>query len=91
MATSGVDRKMKIWDIRKFEMVHSYQIGCGAGHMVFSQTGALGLGKGNIVEVWRPGFVCVFVYVSLECLILLEVTTCIVQSIRRETHMISEV
>lgn len=29
---------------------------------------------------------CVFVYVSLECLILLEVTTCIVQSIRRETH-----
>lgn len=33
---------------------------------------------------------CVFVYVSLECLILLEVTTCIVQSIRRETHMILE-
>lgn len=53
MATSGVDRKMKIWDIRKFEMVHSYQIGCGAGHMVFSQTGALGLGKGNIVEVYQ--------------------------------------
>lgn len=32
----------------------------------------------------------VFVYVSLECLILLEVTTCIVQSIRRETHMIQK-
>ena len=51
MATSGVDRKLKIWDIRKFEMVHSYQIGCGAGNMAFSQTGALAVGKGNIVEV----------------------------------------
>ncbi|XP_078327151.1 WD repeat-containing protein 46-like [Crassostrea virginica] len=53
MATSGVDRKLKIWDIRKFEMVHSYQIGCGAGNMAFSQTGALAVGKGNIVEVYQ--------------------------------------
>lgn len=53
MATSGVDRKMKIWDIRKFQMLHSYHIGCGAGNMVFSQKGLLALGKGNIVEVGR--------------------------------------
>ncbi|XP_061170108.1 WD repeat-containing protein 46-like isoform X1 [Saccostrea echinata] len=53
MATSGVDRKLKIWDVRKMQMLHSYQIGCGAGNMVFSQTGVLALGKGNIVEVYQ--------------------------------------
>jgi U3 small nucleolar RNA-associated protein 7 len=53
MATSGVDRKMKIWDIRKFQMLHSYNIGCGAGNMVFSQRGVLALGKGNIIEVYQ--------------------------------------
>lgn len=59
--------------------------------MVFSQIGVLGLGKGNIVEVQRLGFVCVSVYVSLECLIFLEVIICIVQSIRGEIYMILEV
>ena len=51
MATSGVDRKIKIWDLRTYKELYRYKVGAGPGHLSFSQTGLLGAGMGNIVEV----------------------------------------
>lgn len=51
MCTSGIDRTMKIWDLRNFKMLQSYKIGMGASNVAFSQTNLLAASKGNIVEV----------------------------------------
>ena len=53
MATSGGDRKIKIWDLRTYRELYCYKVGAGAGQLAFSQTGLLGAGMGNIVEVKR--------------------------------------
>ncbi|CAH1787344.1 unnamed protein product [Owenia fusiformis] len=53
MATSGVDRKLKIWDLRMYKSVHEYRIGGGAGQLSFSQRGLLAAGIGSVVEVYQ--------------------------------------
>lgn len=37
MATSGADRKVKLWDLRTFKELSSCALKAGAGHMAFSQ------------------------------------------------------
>ncbi len=51
MATSGVDRKLKIWDLRTYKELRCYKLGAGPGHLSFSQRGLLAAGIGNVVEV----------------------------------------
>lgn len=51
MATSGIDRTLKIWDLRNFKVLQSYKIGAGAGHLAFSQQNLIAAGIGNVVEV----------------------------------------
>ena len=51
MATSGMDRKLKIWDLRKNEVLFNYKVAAGAGHMAFSQKGLLAASIGQTVEV----------------------------------------
>ena len=51
MATSGIDRKLKIWDLRMYKEVQCCGIGIGAGSLSFSQRGLPAAGLGNIVEV----------------------------------------
>ena len=53
MATSGVDRKIKIWDLRTYRELYSYRVGAGPGQLTFSQRGLLAAGMGNFVEVRR--------------------------------------
>lgn len=51
MATSGTDRKIKIWDLRKFEPVQTLP-----GHaktLDFSQKGLLASSAGSFVQVYR--------------------------------------
>ncbi|URE10091.1 U3 small nucleolar RNA-associated protein [Musa troglodytarum] len=51
MATAGMDRKIKLWDLRKFGVLNTY-----SGHaqtMDFSQKGLLAIGNGSQVQVWR--------------------------------------
>lgn len=52
MATSGLDRKLKIWDLRTYKMLHSYGLSVGAGQLSFSQRGLLAAGLTNVVEVF---------------------------------------
>ncbi|XP_063422030.1 WD repeat-containing protein 46-like [Mytilus trossulus] len=53
MCTSGIDRTMKIWDLRTYKMLQSYKIGMGASHLAFSQKNTLAVSKGNIVEIYK--------------------------------------
>ncbi|ELU16393.1 hypothetical protein CAPTEDRAFT_182026 [Capitella teleta] len=53
MATAGIDRTLKIWDLRTYKALHSYKVSAGPGSLAFSQRGLLAAGMGNIVEVYR--------------------------------------
>ena len=62
MATSGIDRTLKIWDLRTFKVLQSYKIGAGANNLAYSQRGLLAAGIGNVVEVCR----LLFLFFSLN-------------------------
>ena len=51
MATSGMDRRLNIWDLRTYKKLQCYTLREGAGHLAFSQRGLLAASQGNIVEV----------------------------------------
>lgn len=51
MATAGVDRKIKIWDLRKYEVVQSYP--ARAQSLDFSQKGLLACSNGSQLEIYR--------------------------------------
>lgn len=51
MATAGMDRKIKLWDLRKLDVLHTYH-----GHaqtLDFSQNGLLATANGSQVQVWK--------------------------------------
>ncbi|XP_050345049.1 WD repeat-containing protein 46 [Nymphalis io] len=53
MATSGVDRSMKIWDIRNLDgPIQHYKLRSAPVHLEFSQKDMLAVGLGNVVEVY---------------------------------------
>lgn len=51
MATAGVDRKIKLWDIRKFQVLKTYS--GYAQSLDFSQKGLLAMSNGSQVQIWR--------------------------------------
>eukprot|EP00268_Persea_americana_P027793 TRINITY_DN2706_c0_g1_i1.p1 TRINITY_DN2706_c0_g1~~TRINITY_DN2706_c0_g1_i1.p1 ORF type:complete len:546 (+),score=120.42 TRINITY_DN2706_c0_g1_i1:231-1868(+) len=54
MATAGMDRKIKLWDLRKFEVLRTF-----TGHaksLDFSQKGLLASGNGSRVHIWRDSW-----------------------------------
>uniref|UniRef100_A0A8C8SG91 WD repeat-containing protein 46 n=1 Tax=Pelusios castaneus TaxID=367368 RepID=A0A8C8SG91_9SAUR len=53
MATSGLDRKLRVYDLRTYRPLHSLVLPVGAGHLAFSQRGLLGAACGNVVQVYR--------------------------------------
>lgn len=54
MATSGVDRSLKIWDIRNLDgPLQHYKLRSAPVHLEFSQKEMLAVGLGNNVEVYR--------------------------------------
>lgn len=56
MATAGADGKMKIWDIRKFGEVHSYNSHKPATSLAISDANVLAAGIGQHLEVWKDPF-----------------------------------
>ncbi|XP_050078866.1 WD repeat-containing protein 46 [Anopheles maculipalpis] len=54
MATAGLDRQVKIWDIRQLEgPLETYYINTAASELELSQRGLLALSMGNVCEVYR--------------------------------------
>lgn len=54
MATSSIDKSVKIWDIRQLAgPVNNLHLRSPAHRMSYSQRGLLALGMGNVVEVYR--------------------------------------
>ncbi|KAJ6795969.1 putative U3 small nucleolar RNA-associated protein 7 [Iris pallida] len=54
MATAGNDRKIKLWDLRKFEVIKTYN-----GHaqsLDFSQNGLLAMGDRSGVHIWKDTY-----------------------------------
>lgn len=56
MATSGMDARMKIWDVRTYQALQEYFTCKPAATLDISQRGLLALGRGREVEVWREAF-----------------------------------
>jgi len=52
MATSGMDRSIKVWDIRRLKgPLKDYKVRTSPRSMVFSQTGCLAVAINNVVDV----------------------------------------
>lgn len=51
MVTSGMDKKLKVYDIRAFKPLTSYFIPAGASCLSLSQRGLLSASTGDIVQV----------------------------------------
>ena len=51
MATSALERRLKIWDIRMFREVYCYKQRAVASSLNFSDRDMLAAGIGNVVEV----------------------------------------
>ncbi len=51
MVTSGLDRKLKVYDIRAFKPLHSCFQPAGASCLSLSQRGLLSAATGDIVQV----------------------------------------
>ncbi|KAG0171909.1 Small subunit (SSU) processome component [Apophysomyces sp. BC1034] len=56
MATAGLDGQLKIWDIRKYEVVQEYYTPRPATSLSISQKGLLGVGWGTRVAIWKDAF-----------------------------------
>lgn len=70
MATSGMDRRIKIFDLRMYKELSKYQYHhkqC-PGLLDFSQKGLLAVTRDNVVEVWKHLHTNLFV---LFCLLLI--------------------
>ncbi|KAJ3587033.1 hypothetical protein NHX12_013423 [Muraenolepis orangiensis] len=53
MVTSGMDKKLKVFDIRTFKPLQSYFLPAGAASLSLSQRGLLSVATGDIVQVYR--------------------------------------
>ncbi|XP_068106282.1 WD repeat-containing protein 46 isoform X2 [Hyperolius riggenbachi] len=53
MASSGLDRKLTIYDLRTYKPLTSFGLPLGAGSLCHSQRGLLAAATGNIVQVYK--------------------------------------
>ncbi|GMH40264.1 hypothetical protein BSKO_08168 [Bryopsis sp. KO-2023] len=53
MVTAGGDRRIKVWDVRKYEELHSYSTTGSTDSLDVSQTGIIAVAAGNRIEVWK--------------------------------------
>uniref|UniRef100_A0A8C5HAP9 WD repeat-containing protein 46 n=1 Tax=Gouania willdenowi TaxID=441366 RepID=A0A8C5HAP9_GOUWI len=53
MVTSGMDKKLKVYDIRAFKPFKSYFLPAGASCLSLSQRGLLSAATGDVVQVYR--------------------------------------
>lgn len=53
MATSGIDGKVKIWDLRTYKLLHSYKVGSPVYDLSFSQRNLLAAAVGDVVQIYK--------------------------------------
>ncbi|XP_037128956.1 WD repeat-containing protein 46 [Syngnathus acus] len=53
MVTSGMDKKLKVFDVRTFKLLKSYFIPAGASCLSLSQRGLLSAATGDVVQLYR--------------------------------------
>ncbi|NXE58273.1 WDR46 protein, partial [Casuarius casuarius] len=53
MATAGLDRQLRVWDLRTYRPLQALVLPQGAAHLDFSQRGALAAACGDVVQVYR--------------------------------------
>ncbi|KAJ2079121.1 putative U3 small nucleolar RNA-associated protein 7 [Coemansia sp. RSA 988] len=53
MATSGLDGRVRVWDIRRFEPLHEYRTARPAQTLDISQRGLLAAGWGRSISIWK--------------------------------------
>ncbi|XP_031701626.1 WD repeat-containing protein 46 isoform X2 [Anarrhichthys ocellatus] len=53
MVTSGMDKKLKVYDVRAFKVLKSYFLPAGASCLSLSQRGLLSAATGDVVQVYR--------------------------------------
>ncbi|XP_066499724.1 WD repeat-containing protein 46 [Hoplias malabaricus] len=53
MVTSGLDRRLKVYDIRMFQQLNCYFLPAGASCLSLSQKGLLSAATGDVVQVYR--------------------------------------
>lgn len=51
MVTSGLDRRLQVYDIRTFKPLHKYILPAGASCLSLSQRGLLSAATGDVVQV----------------------------------------
>jgi hypothetical protein len=56
MVTAGMDARVKVWDVRRFQPVHDYFTISPARTVDVSQRGLVGIGFGSHVQVWGRDF-----------------------------------
>lgn len=67
MVTSGMDKKLKVFDIRAFKPLKSYFLPAGASCLSLSQRGLLAAATGDIVQVivtntWSVYFYFIYLF-----------------------------
>ncbi|KAF6265288.1 WD40-repeat-containing domain protein [Scenedesmus sp. NREL 46B-D3] len=53
LVTAGVDRQVKVWDVRTFKPLHAYFANSPATALDASQRGLLAVGQGRRLQIWR--------------------------------------
>ncbi|NWS64652.1 WDR46 protein, partial [Chunga burmeisteri] len=53
MASAGLDRKVRVWDLRTYGVLQELVLPQGAGHLAFSQRGLLAAACGDLVQVYK--------------------------------------
>eukprot|EP00878_Enallax_costatus_P006125 GHUV01006421.1.p1 GENE.GHUV01006421.1~~GHUV01006421.1.p1 ORF type:complete len:527 (+),score=156.16 GHUV01006421.1:330-1910(+) len=53
LVTAGVDRQVKVWDIRTFKPLHAYFANSPATSLDISQRGILAVSQGRRLQLWR--------------------------------------
>lgn len=54
MATVGLDRRLRLWDLRTYGALQGLTLPLGGAHLCYSQRGLLGVTCGDVVQVFPP-------------------------------------
>ena len=57
LITAGVDKSVKVWDIRTYRPLHSYTAAAPVEWLDVSQKGLLAVGHGRRVQIWKDALV----------------------------------